>query len=133
MGEEPRVISAKQTLADSGADTTTSATLRFPSGARGMIETTMAGARSVWVLVEGDKGTMHVENPLSAAFPQSLKINVSGAETVETFTRRPSYAFQLEAFRDAVLHQAPVPTRGEDSLATIRLLTAIRDTARKEV
>lgn len=132
MGEEPSVLSAEQLLADSGADISTTASLLFPSGARGIIETTMAGALSVWVLAEGDKGTIRVENPLSAAFPQSITITVNGAETVETFTRRPSYAFQLEAFRDAVLHGAPVPTRGGDSLATIRLLAAIRDIARKE-
>jgi predicted dehydrogenase len=132
MGEEPRVLSAKQRLADSGADISTSASLIFASGARGTIETSMSSALSVWVLVEGSAGTMRVDNPLSAAFPQSLMLSINGIETVETFSRRPSYAFQLEAFRDAVLNDMPVATRGEDSLATIRLLAAIRDTARKE-
>jgi predicted dehydrogenase len=132
IGQQPRALSAQQTLADSGADIRTSASLIFASGARGTIETDMAGALSVWVNVEGSAGTMRVENPLSAAFPQSVILNINGSQTVETFSRRPSYAFQLEAFRDAVLHDAPVPTCGEDSLATIRLLAAIRDTARKE-
>jgi predicted dehydrogenase len=132
MGQQPRVLSAQQILADSGADIRTTASLIFATGARGTIETDMAEALAVWVNVEGSAGTMRAENPLSAAFPQSLILDLNGNQTVETFSQRSSYAFQLEAFRAAVLHDAPVPTRGEDSLATIRLLAAIRDTARKE-
>ena len=132
MGEEPVIVSAWQMLADSGADIATRATFAFPSGATGKILTDMTSAVAAWVRVEGSEGVLRVDNPLSTAFPQSLTINRAGQETVETFTRKSSYAFQLEAFRDAILHGASVPTRGADSLATIALLAAIRDAAQKE-
>jgi predicted dehydrogenase len=132
MREEPAVVSAWQMLADSGADIATRATLSFASGAKGKILTDMTSAVAAWVRVEGSAGVLRVDNPLSTMFPQSLTISRGGQDVVETFTRKSSYAFQLEAFRDAVVTGAPVPTRGQDSLATIRLLTAIRDLARKD-
>lgn len=133
MGEEPVVVSAEQRLADTGADIATSARFDFASGATGEIITDMAADLKIWVKIEGSAGTLHVDNPLSAAFLQSLTISTGSAETVETFTRKSSYAFQLEAFRDAVIGGVAVPTRGADSLATIALLAAIRDAARKDI
>jgi predicted dehydrogenase len=132
MGEEPTVTSAMHQVFESGADTLSYAALTFPSGATGEISCDFIRHTEAWVKVEGSAGSMVVNNPLSASFPQSLTITRGDESATETFTRRPSYAFQLEAFRDAVLHGAPVPTRGADSLATIRLLSAIRETAMKE-
>jgi predicted dehydrogenase len=129
MGAEPGVTAARHQLCDTGADTLTSARLAFPSGATGEISCDMISATEAWVKVEGSTGEMIVHNPLSSAMPQSLTLIRDGVTTTERFTRRASFAFQLEAFREAVVHGAPVPTRGLDSLATICLLSATRDTA----
>jgi predicted dehydrogenase len=126
------VVAASHVLAESGADIATRATLRFAGGAEGVLITDMVGPRTAWMRLEGDKGVMLVDNPLSATLPQSLRIVRDGAIAEETFTRRTSFAFQLEAFRDAVCNGATVATRGENSLAVIRLLAAIRDMAGKE-
>jgi predicted dehydrogenase len=132
MVEDPELVAAHQWLADSGADSRTVATLAFPSGATGEIASDMAAPFAAWVVVEGSDGTMRVENPLLAALGQSITITTGDSETTETFTNRASFAFQLEAFRDAILTGGSVPTRGEDSLAIIRLLARIRDTSTKE-
>jgi predicted dehydrogenase len=71
-----------------------------------------------------------VDNPLSPP-EQSLSITKDGVTAKEQFSRRPTYEFQLEAFRDAVLKGTLVPTRGADSLATIQLLDSIRALASK--
>jgi predicted dehydrogenase len=131
-GEEPMLLSAHQKLADTGADLTTEARMTLPSGTTAELSSDMAAELEVWFRAEGTKGVLEVLNPLAPQRGHRLKLKIDGVESVEEFTRRPTYAYQLEAFRDAVLHGTPVPTRGEDSLATIRLLSAIQEIATKE-
>jgi hypothetical protein len=59
-------------------------------------------------------------------------LEVDGVSTEEVFTNRPTYSFQLEAFRDSVANEKPVHTRGADSLKTITLLGDIRALANQE-
>jgi predicted dehydrogenase len=131
-GEEPMLLSAQQKLADTGADLMTEARMTLPSGATAELSCDMAADIEVWFRAEGTKGTLEVRNPLAPQNGHRLKLIMSGEEYIEEFTKKPTYAFQLEAFRDAVLHGMLVPTRGEDSLATIRLLSAIQHLATKE-
>ena len=131
MGEEPQLVSARHSLNGKGADIWTEAEFTSGSGAQGSISCSMERNFAAWLHIEGDHGSLHVDNPLSPK-EQRLELTRDGVMTEEQFTSRPTYAFQLEAFCDAVLHGQPVPTRGEDSLATIRLLSAIRKLAMKE-
>jgi predicted dehydrogenase len=125
---EAEVLSADHGLVASGADAWTRAELRFPGDVIATLCTDMRASSRVRAKVEivGARGTLRLANPLSANRPQALHLTIEGDETIETFPDRPSFAYQLEAFRDAVLHGAAVPTRGQDSLATISLLSAIR-------
>lgn len=133
FGEEPVVLSADQRLNAQGADLRTSAQLQLPSGAVGTLDGDMeAGKFGVWFKAEGSLGSLEVLNPLSPQRGHALKLDIGGKQIEEQFPTKSTYAFQLEAFRDAVVDGAPVPTRGEDSLNTIRLLSAIRDRAAKE-
>jgi predicted dehydrogenase len=133
FAEEPVVVSAAQQLNARGADLRTSVQLQLPSGGVGTLECDMeADALGVWLKVEGSEGMMEVLNPLAPQRGHALKLQVDGQSSTEQFTTKSSYAFQLEGFRDAVLHGTAVPTRGKDSLDTIRLLAAIRESAIKE-
>jgi predicted dehydrogenase len=135
MGEEPLLVSASHRLHESGTDIETAASFTFPSGASGTISCSMERDFAAWLKVEGEAGTLFVNNPLSPP-EQSLTIDIGGTVSEEVFSNRTTYAFQLEAFRDAVLqgglHGTPVHTRGEDSLKTIKLLSDIRALAMKE-
>ncbi len=131
MGEEPLLVSASHRLNESGADIETRAAFTFPGGATGEIACSMERDFMAWLKIQGDIGTLIVDNPLSPP-EQTLKLDIHGDVHEEAFTARPTYTFQLEAFRDAVLHGAPVRTRGEDSLTTITLLSDIRALAIKE-
>jgi predicted dehydrogenase len=126
FAEEPIALSATHRLNDRGADMETQAELQLASGARGILSSNMeAESFKAWLKVEGDRGRLEVLNPLSPQRSYGFTLTVDGVTTEEEFTTRPTYSFQLEAFRDGVLHGAPVATRGEDSLATIRLLSDI--------
>ena len=131
MGEEPRLVSAAHDLHESGADRATRAMFTFASGATGSISCSMERDFAAWLKVEGELGTLFVKNPLSPP-KQTLTLEIKGVISEEVFTGRPTYSYQLEAFRDGVLHGAPVHTRGADSLATITLLNEIRTLSAKE-
>jgi predicted dehydrogenase len=131
MGEEPKLVSAAHALNSTGADIWTDAAFAFPSGATGSIRCSMERNFAAWLRVDGDRGSLCVDKPLSPNV-QTLTLTVDGEIREETLTSRPTYSFQLEAFRDGVLEGAPVATRGEDSLKTIQLLSEIRRTAQKE-
>jgi predicted dehydrogenase len=125
MGEEPRLISASHRLNDRGADIETEAVFELASGATGSIACSMERKFAAWLKVEGEAGALFVDNPLSPA-EQKITLEKNGAAIEELFTGRPTYSFQLEAFRDAVTMGGPVYTRGADSLKTIQLLSDIR-------
>jgi predicted dehydrogenase len=44
---------------------------------------------------------------------------------VERFTRRPSYAYQLDAFAAAVLRGEPVKTTPQDAIENMTVIDAI--------
>jgi predicted dehydrogenase len=131
MGEEPTLISASHRLNDRGADIETDASFIFVSGATGSISCSMERDFAAWLKVEGSDGSLCVPNPLSPK-EQVLTLTAGGQTTEEQFTPRPTYAFQLEAFRDAVLNGTAVRTRGDDSLKNIQNLSNIRALAMKE-
>jgi predicted dehydrogenase len=131
MGEEPTLISASHRLNDRAADIETEASFTFASGAAGSIACSMERNFSAWLKVVGSAGTLFVNNPLSPP-DQQLMIEKDGVTREEVFTSRPTYAFQLEAFRDAVRNGSEVYTRGNDSLKTIQIMSDIRALAMKE-
>ncbi len=131
MGSEPRLVSARHALNERGADIWTEAQFEFASGASGAIRCSMERDFAACLHIVGEQGELHVKNPLSPA-EQTLNLTKGGVTREERFTGRPTYSFQMEAFRDAVLHGTPVATHGQDSLATIRLLSEIRAKANEE-
>jgi predicted dehydrogenase len=132
LREEPQVVSAAQTLAPLGADIVTEAKLQSANCLDILLSCNMDAPFKPMLRIEGSAGTLDVHNPLAPQMGHDFLLTVNGEASEEQFSKKSTYAFQLEAFRDAVLHGVPVPTRGEDSLATIRLLSAIRDAARKD-
>jgi predicted dehydrogenase len=130
MGEEPVVTAARHTLANTGADIDTQADLLFPSGATGRLSCAMHGDLSAYFKITGSKGTLHMNNPLAPSRGHLLTLTVDGHATTETFTKRPTYCFQLEAFRDATTSATPVLTTGADSLQTLTFLESIHAAAK---
>ncbi len=128
---ELRVESARHTLAESGADLRTHAQLDLGQGAKAMFDCDMDAPTSIWLRMEGSRGSLHVTNPLAPQSGHRFILTIDGHETTETFSDKPSYAYQLEAFRDALRDRTSVPTRGLDSLKTTQILEAIARAAAK--
>lgn len=133
-GEEPEIVSAAQTLDAGGADIATSATLRFPSGFAARLSCSMqpaSGRPMASLQVRGSAGEMTVLNPLAPQFGHLLSwTGRDGLVQQETFPQRATYDYQLDAVVDALVNGTGVPTEGDDIVATMRVLDAIRSTAR---
>jgi predicted dehydrogenase len=127
-GEEPEVRSARALLHGADVDRAMRASLVFPSGCTGTLGASLWSWGSLLRLsarAVGSEGEMRVLNPLMPQLPHRLSVRSKGNHRVERFTRRPSYAYQLDAFTDAVLHGTPFPTTPEDAVANMALIDAV--------
>ena len=130
-GEEPQVVSAEAETGPPNVDLMLKADMRFPSGATAIISGDMRpgtpfGAR---LTVTGSEGLLHFQNPIT---PQTgHRIELESADGLDTFEldRRSSYAYQLDAFINAVLDGEPVLTDGEDAVAQMTVIDACYEAA----
>ncbi len=115
-GEEPDVVSATAEVGPEHVDTYLTADFRFPSGIQATISGDMRPQTELQAefTVTGDDGTLHVDGPLAPQLGHEIQLEVGGERSVERLDRRPSYAYQLDAFLAAVTDGAPLATDGQD-------------------
>jgi predicted dehydrogenase len=75
--------------------------------------------------VHGTHGSVLVENPIAPQYGYKLLVTTSEGERAETVADGTSYAYQLEAFADAVLKGQRAITSGADSIANSCAMDAI--------
>ncbi len=133
LGKVLTVNSARQRLHYGGADIETCAELVSASGIPISLSCNMDAPFRAMARFIGENGILTVQNPLAPQHGHSFTVATKSGERQderqEEFPLKSSYAYQLEAFRDAVQNGTSVPTRGEDSLVALRLLEDIRDLA----
>ena len=111
-GEEPSVISATAKLHEPDVDRAMSAELQFPSGHTASVHCSMWSSSLLHLAarVVGDRGELRVFNPIAPQFVSWLTVRSGGTRRFEIPARRPTYAYQLDAFCDAVLRGQPALT-----------------------
>lgn len=126
-GEEPEVVSATATLHTPDIDRAMTAELRFPSGHTGRVTASMwsKALLRISARVVGEDGELTVLNPFMPQLFHRLTVRVGGHRRVERFDRRPSYAYQLDAFTAAVLRAEPILTPPEDAVANMAVIDGI--------
>lgn len=127
-GEDPEVVSARAKLhGDRRIDRAMSAELRFPSGHTGRVRCSMwsADVLRISATVVGDRGRMRLLNPVLPHAGHLLAVRSADGTRLRRFPRRPSYDYQLDAFADAVLRGAPVPTTPDDAVTTMAVIDDI--------
>ncbi len=126
-GGEPTVRSATAKLQRPGIDRAMDATLDFPGGHTGTVHCSM-WSRSVLHLaarVTGDRGELRVVNPIAPQALSWLTVRSGHRRRRESVSRRPTYAYQLDAFVDAVHGGAPVLTPPADAVANMTVIDAV--------
>ncbi|HEX5116477.1 MAG TPA: Gfo/Idh/MocA family oxidoreductase [Pseudonocardiaceae bacterium] len=127
LGGEPEVVTAKATTNTANVDRAMRAGLTFPGGHTGVVRCSLwsSDVLRVAAIAIGSRGTMSVLNPLAPQFFHRLTVRVDDGRRTERLTKRPSYAYQLDAFAGAVLRGEPILTGPDDSIATMTVIDAI--------
>lgn len=130
-GSTPEVISAQAKLRDPQIDRAMTAELQFPEGHTGQIRCSMWSARllEISARVIGERGELRLFNPVTPHFVHRLAVRSADGKRVERFSRRPSYAYQLDAFAAAVRRGEPVKTTPEDAIENMTVIDAIYQAA----
>lgn len=126
-GEEPEVREASAKRQSAHVDRAMSAVLEFPAGHIARVHCSMWSSSVLHVAakVTGDKGEMRVFNPLAPQFVSWMTVRSGGSRHTEFAERRSTYAYQLDAFCDAVLRDRPMITTPEDAVANMRVIDAV--------
>jgi predicted dehydrogenase len=126
-GSTPEVVSAHAKLRDPQIDRAMTAELRFAAGHTGQVRCSMWSSRllEISARVVGDRGELRLFNPVTPHLIHRLSVRSSEGKRVERFSRRPSYAYQLDAFAAAVLRGEAVKTTPEDAVETMTVIDAI--------
>jgi predicted dehydrogenase len=126
-GETPEVVSAQAKLRDPQIDRAMTAELRFAGGHSGRVRCSMWSSNLLQISarVVGDQGELRVLNPVMPQFFHRLSVRSTNGKRVERFSRRASYAYQLDAFAAAVLRGEPVKTTPQDAVENMTVIDAI--------
>jgi predicted dehydrogenase len=123
----PEVVSAQAKLRDPQIDRAMVAELQYPDGHTGRVRCSMWSANLIQISarVVGEHGELRVLNPVAPQFFHRLSVRSANSKRVERFSRRPSYAYQLDSFAAAALRGDPVKTKPEDAVANMTVIDAI--------
>ncbi|HEV7582225.1 MAG TPA: Gfo/Idh/MocA family oxidoreductase [Mycobacterium sp.] len=126
-GSTPEVVSAQAKLHDPQVDRAMTAELRFAGGHTGRVRCSMWSWRlfDISAKVVGDRGQLNVLNPVMPQMFHRLSVRTADDNRVERFPRRATYAYQLDAFANAVLRGAPVKTNPQDAIENMTVIDAI--------
>lgn len=126
-GGTPEVVSAQANLHNPQIDRAMTAELLFPGGHTGRIRCSMWSANLLQMSarVVGDQGELWVLNPVMPQFFHRLAVSSANGKRVEHFSRRASYAYQLDAFAAAVLYGQAVRTAPQDAVENMTVIDAI--------
>jgi predicted dehydrogenase len=126
-GSTPEVVRAQAKLRDPQIDRAMTAEVKFAAGHTGRIRCSMWSWRLVQISahVVGERGEARILNPVLPSAFHRLTIRSPDGRRVERFSRRTTYAYQLDAFAAAVLRGEPVKTTPEDAIENMSVIDAI--------
>lgn len=130
-GSTPEVVSAQAKLRDPQVDRAMTAELRFAGGHTGRVRCSMwsIDLLQLSAKVVGDRGELRVVNPVTPQAFHRLTIRSAEGKRVERFSRRATYAYQLDAFAAAVLRGETVQTTPEGAIENMTVIDAIYSAA----
>ncbi len=126
-GSTPKVVTARAKLRNPQVDRAMTAELRFASGHTGRVRCSLWSSDlfRAKAKVVGDRGELRVLSPAAPHLFPRLSIRSADGKRVERFSRRATYAYQLDAFAAAVLRGEPVKTTPEDAVENMTVIDAI--------
>jgi predicted dehydrogenase len=126
-GSTPEIVRAHAKLRDPQVDRAMTAEVRFAGGHTGRVRCSMWSSRLLQISarVVGEHGEVRVLNPVLPNIFHRLSVRSPEGRRVERFGRRPSYAYQLDAFAAAVLRGESFETTPQDAIENMTVIDAI--------
>ena len=126
-GSTPEVVAARAKLRDPQVDRAMTAELQFADGHTGRVRCSMWSTHLLQISarVVGEHGELRVFNPVMPQLWPRLSVRSPDGRRVERFSRRASYAYQLDAFAAAVLRGESVKTTPADAIENMTVIDAI--------
>ncbi|WP_019926604.1 Gfo/Idh/MocA family protein [Nocardia sp. BMG111209] len=123
---EPGIVTARATEV-SGVDAAMTVELAFPDDIPGQVRASMRtdDPLSITLQVIGSAGTLDVGMPYHPHIRGQLTLTTADGQHVDPGGFRSTYAYQLEAFRDAILEGTPIPTDAREATTVMRLIDDI--------
>ena len=130
-GEEPLAVTASAETGKADVDLFLEADLTFPSGTVGHISGDMRnrGESRADLTVTGSKGTLFIWNPIAPQFGCKFEVTIDGVTTSETFDKRASYDYQLDAFIAAIEQGASLYTDADEAVHQMKAIDACYEAA----
>jgi predicted dehydrogenase len=126
-GSQPEVMSAKAKLHKPNVDRAMHAELVVEDSYPATVSCSMwsSSLLRVSATVYGSEGLLSITNPFAPQVWHRLTVVTSKHRRTERFDKRPTYAYQLDAFAAAVLRGQPTLTPPEDSVANMAVIDSI--------
>jgi predicted dehydrogenase len=123
-GLEPEQVEARAVVGPAHVDVSLQVRLTLPGGVTATTSGDMrAGAAfTAYLEVTGSTGTMRVLNPLVPQMGHEIRVKIGADERSEVFDRRSTYAYQLDAFLDAIEHGTPLLTDADDAVRQMEVI-----------
>lgn len=125
-GREPVTVNATAETGPPNVDLMLAAEMTFADGAvaRACGDMRDGTPFKAELAVRGSKGSMLVSNPLVPQIGNRISVTVGGETSTETFERRATYSYQLDAFLDAIEKGTPLPTDADDAVKQMQVIDA---------
>jgi predicted dehydrogenase len=118
--KDPRFTEVEETF---------SALLRFPGGKLATFTTSFGAADSGFYEIVGSKGKLCVEPAFEYAEALRHTLTVNEKSTSKSYGKRDQFAAELIYFSDCIINNKAVEPSGEEGLADIRVIEALRQSA----
>lgn len=79
--------------------------------------------------ITGSRGTLHVSNVIAPQLGHLLTVTLGGVEQQETVDRRTTYAYQLDAFIEAIESGRPMLTDSADAVKQMQVIDRCYESA----
>lgn len=111
-------------------DEQVSATLLFADGRVATFVCSFGAVKMGWYEVGGTEGRLRVDPAYTNAEPLRLELTAGGKTETKKFRRRDQVAGEMQYFAARVLADEPIEPSGEEGLADVRIIEAIKEAAR---
>lgn len=129
LGKEPVEVFGQQIQGPTGIDTTFLAQLSFPGPCHLQFYSSFTLPYFVFMEFIGSEGRLYIPNPFNPGRRERLYLTKNGRTHTITVKGTPPYQSEVEDIADAILLGKPPAVALEDSLANVRAIRALFESA----